>query len=70
MDPVEITLIMEQERQKCLNIIKKYYHKHGNESVEKLYTYLESQLEKVEETSIINDINYDMEILRGFMKQN
>jgi hypothetical protein len=68
MDPVEITLIIESERKKCLNIIKKYYNKNGNESVEKLYDYLQSQMNKTEDTTIIRDLSYDMEILKDYLK--
>lgn len=68
MDPIEISLIIEEERKKCLNIIKKYYNKHGNESVEKLYTYLQSQLEITDDSTIIKEINYDMEILQDYLK--
>jgi hypothetical protein len=69
MDPVEITLIIEAERKKCLNVIKKYYTKYGDESVEKLYTYLQSQLDKVEDTTLKNEINYDMDILQNYRKE-
>ena len=68
MDPIEITLLIENEKKKCLNIIKKYYSKYGNESVEKLYTYLQSQLENIDDITIKNEINYDMEILQNYLK--
>ena len=70
MDPIEIALIIEEERKKCLNIIKKYYNKHGNESVDKLYNYLQSQLEKNDDTIVIKEITYDMEILKNYLKDN
>jgi hypothetical protein len=69
MDPVEITLMIENERKKCLNVIKKYYNKYGDESVEKLYTYLQSQLENTDDTIVKSELNYDMEILTTYMKQ-
>jgi hypothetical protein len=68
MDPVEITIIIENEKKKCLNIIKKYYNKYGDESVDKLYTYLQSQLENVNDITLKNEINYDMEILQEYLK--
>lgn len=68
MDPVEITLLVENEKKKCLNIIKKYYNKYGNESVEKLYNYLQSQLENIDDITIKNEINYDIEILKDYLK--
>jgi hypothetical protein len=70
MDPVEITLIIEAEKRKCLNIIKKYYNKHGDESIEKLYTYLQSQLEHTDDIIIKNEINYDIEILQEYRKES
>lgn len=70
MDPIEITLIIEREKEKCLNVIKKYYSKHGDESVEKLYIYLQSQMEKIEDNIIKKEINYDMEILQDYLKEN
>ncbi len=70
MDPVEITLIIEAERKKCLNVIKKYYNKYGDESVEKLYTYLQSQLENVQDPLVKNEINYDIEILQEYRKES
>ena len=70
MDPIEITLIIEREKEKCLNVIKKYYNKHGDESVEKLYTYLQSQIEIIEDNIVKKEINYDMEILKDYLKEN
>jgi hypothetical protein len=70
MDPVEITLLIEKEKKKCLNIIKKYYNKYGDESIEKLYTYLQSQHEKVEDVTIKNELSYDMEILQDYLKHS
>lgn len=69
MDPVEIALIIESERKKCLNVIKKYYNKHGCESIEKLYDYLQSQIILIEDTTIINELKYDMEILQDYLKE-
>jgi hypothetical protein len=69
MDPVEITLLIENERKKCLNVIKKYYNKYGDESVEKLYIYLQSQLEKIDDTTIKTELGYDMEILQQYLKE-
>ena len=69
MDPIEITLLIENERKKCLNIIKKYYNKHGDESVEKLYTYLQSQIETIDDLTIKKELDYDIEILQQFLKQ-
>jgi hypothetical protein len=69
MDPIEITLLIEAEKKKCLNIIKKYYNKYGDESIQKLYTYLQSQSETIEDINLKNELNYDMEILNQYLKQ-
>lgn len=69
MDPIKASLIIDEERKKCLNIIKKYYNKHGNESVEKLYKYLQEHVETLEDRVLIDEITYDMELLRDYMKE-
>ena len=69
MDSIKAALIIDEERKKCLNIIKKYYNKHGNESVEKLYKYLQEHVETLEDRVLIDEITYDMELLRDYMKE-
>jgi hypothetical protein len=68
MDSIEIALIIENENKKCLNTIKKYYQKYGNDDVEKLYNYLCDQLSKTDDKNLIYELNEDIEILKDYMK--
>ena len=69
MYPIEIALIIEEERKKCLNTIKKYCNKHGNESVEKLYKYIQEHAETIDDSVLLKEIMYDVELLRDYMKE-
>ncbi len=70
MDPVEITLIIEKEKQKCLNIIQKYYEKHKNKDIEKLYNYLKNEYTNCDDEYIKNNLKYDMEILENYVNED
>jgi hypothetical protein len=69
MDPVEIALIIEKEKQKCLNIINKYYEKNKNKDAEKLYNYLKSEYKKCNDTYEKKCLRYDMEILEKYVDE-
>jgi hypothetical protein len=70
MDPVEIAIIMEKEKQKCLNIINKYYEKHKNKDAEKVYNYLKSQYIKCDDIYEKKCLRYDMEILEKYVDES
>jgi hypothetical protein len=67
MDPIEISLILEKEKQKCLNVIQKYYEKNKNKDIEMLYKYLKTQYENCDDEYIKNTIKYDMDILESYV---
>lgn len=67
MDPIEFALILEKEKQKCLNVIQKYYEKHKNKDAETLYIYLKNQYINCQDEFIKNNLKYDMEILENYV---
>jgi hypothetical protein len=67
MDPVEVALILEKEKQKCLNVIQKYYEKNKNKDAELLYNYLKSEYEKATDDYVKETIKYDMELLERYV---
>ncbi len=70
MDPVEISLILETEKQKCLNVIQKYYEKNKNKDAEKLYTYLKNEYMKCTDKFEKKCLKYDMEILEKYVDES
>jgi hypothetical protein len=68
MNPIEIAVLNEIERKKCIKYIKNYYNKYGNENIEKLYDYLQSQLKNTSDSIVISEINYDISLLEDYKK--
>jgi hypothetical protein len=69
MDPIEFSLILEKEKQKCLNVIQKYYEKNKNKDADLLYQYLKNEYEKCDDEYIKQTIKYDMELLENYVNE-
>ncbi len=67
MDPIEIALILEKEKQKCLNIIEKYHEKNKNKDVDLVYNYLKEEYDKCNDEYTKETIKYDMELLEKYV---
>lgn len=67
MDPIEIALILEKEKQKCLNVIQKYNEKYKNKDAELVYNYLKNEYETCKDEYIKETIKYDMELLEKYV---
>ncbi len=70
MDPIEIALILEKERQKCLNIIEKYNEKNKNKDADLVYKYLKEEYEKCDDEYTKETIKYDMELLEKYVNED
>jgi len=67
MEKVEISHIIEEEKKKCIEKMKKYYNKYGDKHLQKLLDYLQLQLEYTEEEEIKNQLIEDIKIINTYL---
>jgi hypothetical protein len=66
MDPVELELCLEEEKQKCLKNLQQFYKKYGCDKIETLRTYLQELCETITDAKELDDIKKQIELLNSY----
>ena len=67
MNPLEVLISAEEEKKKCLEQLKKYYYKRGDPNLQKLYDYLNTQLDVTVDEEKIQELLKDVGILIDYL---
>jgi hypothetical protein len=65
MDPTEISYVLEEEKKKCIEKMKEYYSKYGDNHLQKLVDYLQSHLDTCDEENK-KQLQEDLKVLNVY----
>ena len=65
---IEISYVLEEERKKCIEKMKNYYNKYGDQNLQKLVEYLQRHLEAdTLDSDIKKQIEDDLKVLNSYL---